>query len=131
MSKELPITDAERLIMEAVWDHHPASSREIIRSVRTLESWHPKTVQTLIARLVNKGMLDRTKQGRGYLYSPAVAREEFVRRKSRQFVSTFFKGRVTPLVAAFAKSGQMSREDLEELRDFVESLDEPDQGDGK
>ncbi len=81
-------------------------------------------MQTLISRLVAKGMLQREKHGRGYLYSTTVDREEFVRRKSRQFVGTFFRGRITPLVAAFAETGNLSREDLEQLRDFVESLDD-------
>lgn len=129
MEPELPITDAERRVMEAVWTDSPASSRQIIRAVRSREDWHPKTVQTLISRLAHKGMLRREKQGRGYLYSPALARQDFIRQKSRQFVSTFFRGRVTPLVAAFAESGELSREDLQQLRDFVESMDEGDKGD--
>lgn len=124
MERDLPVTDAERLVMEAVWTRSRASSRHITQAVQVHEDWHPKTVQTLISRLVTKGMLKREKQGRGYLYSPTVAREEFVRRKSRQFVSTFFRGRITPLVAAFAESGELSREDLQQLRDFVESMED-------
>lgn len=123
MSTDLPITEAERHVMEAVWAHGPASSREIVQAVQADEDWHPKTVQTLISRLVAKNMLQREKRGRGYLYWPTVDREEFVRRKSRQFVGTLFRGRITPLVAAFAETGKLSREDLEQLRDFVESLD--------
>lgn len=129
MFTDIPITEAERHVMEAVWAHGPVSSREIVLAVQADEDWHPKTVQTLIGRLVAKGMLQREKYGRGYLYSPAVAREEYVRRKSREFVGTFFRGRITPLVAAFADTGKLSREDLEQLRDFVESLDAEDRED--
>lgn len=129
MSGELPITEAERRVMEAVWAHDRVSSSEIVRAVQADEDWHPKTVQTLISRLVTKGMLRREKYGRGYLYSPAVARDEFVRRKSRQFVGTYFHGRITPLVAAFAESGKLSREDIRQLRDFVESLEDEDRED--
>lgn len=126
MSTEMPITEAERHVMEAVWAHGPASSRTIIEAVQAEEDWHPKTVQTLIGRLVAKDMLQREKHGRGYLYSPTVNREEFIRRKSRQFVGTFFRGRITPLVAAFAETGKLNREDLRQLREFVESLDAED-----
>lgn len=124
MSTDLPITEAERHVMEAVWARGASSSREIVQAVQADEDWHPKTVQTLISRLVAKDMLQREKHGRGYLYSPTVDREEFVRRKSRQFVGTFFRGRITPLVAAFAETGKLSKEDLKQLRDFVESLDD-------
>jgi BlaI family penicillinase repressor len=123
MPTDLPITEAERHVMEAVWARGPASSRDIVQAVQADENWHPKTVQTLISRLVAKDMLQREKHGRGYLYTPTVDREEFVRRKSRQFVGTFFRGRITPLVAAFAETGNLNREDLQQLKDFVESLD--------
>lgn len=129
MSGELPITEAEQRVMEAVWAHDRVSSSEIIKAVQADADWHPKTVQTLIGRLVAKGMLQREKHGRGYRYSPAVARDEFVRRKSRQFVGTFFQGRITPLVAAFAESGKLSREDIRQLRDFVESLEDDERED--
>ncbi|MGD8379700.1 MAG: BlaI/MecI/CopY family transcriptional regulator [Gammaproteobacteria bacterium] len=130
MPDELPITDAERLVMEAVWEHAPASSRQIVEAVSAREDWQPKTVQTLISRLVAKGMLNHRREGRRYLYTPAVARDDFLRRKSRQFVDTFFRGRITPLVAAFAEAESISPEDLEALRNFVDSLDEPD-GEGR
>lgn len=126
MESDLPITDAERLVMEAVWQDSPATSKDIVRRVSAREAWQPKTVQTLIGRLVKKGMLQHEKQGRGYLYSATLPREEFVRRKSRQFVRTFFRGRVTPLVAAFAEADSLSSDDLRELRDFVESMEEHD-----
>lgn len=124
--KEPPITDAERLVMEAVWTEAPLSSAEIIRSVDRTEDWAPKTVQTLIGRLVGKKMLQRERSGRGYLYRPAIRREEFLASKSRGLVQRLFSGRITPLVAAFADSETISADDLAELRALVDSLEKRD-----
>ena len=123
MDQQLPITDAERMVMEVVWKSHPISSRKIIDALRRQEDWHPKTIQTLISRLVAKEMLSHQQQGRRYLYSPTVERQAFLQGKSREFVRTFFKGRVAPLVAAFAQAESLSEDDLRELRQFVDSLD--------
>jgi len=119
-----PVTEAESRIMEALWESAPAASREIVRRVRQVEDWSPKTIQTLIGRLVDKGMVQREPEGRGYLYRPALARDEFVRSKSRNFVERIFSGRVTPLVAAFAESRSLGEEDLKALRALVDSLEE-------
>src|SRR6056297_2422365 len=117
---EPPITDAERLVMEAVWDDAPLSSSEIIERVGRHEDWAPKTVQTLIGRLVGKKMLERERAGRGYLYRPAIRREAFVASKSRGLVKRLFSGRITPLVAAFADGESLDQDDLRALRALVD-----------
>ena len=127
--KEPPITDAERLVMEAVWTEDPLSSAEIVEHVSQHENWAPKTVQTLIGRLVGKKMLQRESAGRGYLYRPAIPREEFVASKSRGLIQRLFSGRVTPLVAAFAEREPISAEDLAELRELVDALEKRHGGD--
>lgn len=127
--KELPITDAERRIMEALWEQAPASSRQIIEQVREHQAWSPKTIQTLIARLVDKHMVERQPQGRGYLYRPAIERSEFMQYKSRGFVERMFSGRVAPLVAAFAESSRLKPEDLRELKALVETLEQQSEED--
>lgn len=126
--KEPPITDAERLVMEALWNESPLSSAEIVSRVSRNEDWAPKTIQTLIGRLVTKQMLERERAGRGYLYRPAIRREDFVASKSRGLVQRLFSGRITPLVAAFADNETISADDLAELRALVDSL-EKRQGD--
>lgn len=121
--KEPPITDAERLVMEAVWSEAPLSSPEIIKRVDQTQDWAPKTVQTLIGRLVDKQMLERERSGRGYLYRPAIQRHEFVASKSRGLVQRLFSGRITPLVAAFADGEKLDRDDLRDLKALVDELE--------
>ena len=55
--KEMPkISEAEYEIMKAVWKNAPISTNEVV-SLFENGSWSPKTVQTLLARLVKKGVL--------------------------------------------------------------------------
>lgn len=123
MTDNLPITDAEREVMEALWERSPLTSGDIVEAVQAHTDWQAKTIRTLISRLAAKGMVHYRKQGRRYYYAPAIAREEFLQRKSHTFVQTFFKGKVAPLVAAFAEQESLSREDVEQLRELIDSLD--------
>jgi len=117
------ITDAERVIMEILWREAPLGSAEIARQAQREQDWSPKTVQTLIARLVGKNALAREPAGRGYRYRPVVVREDYVAARGRGLIRRLFGGRVTPLVAAFAETDSIAADDLEQLRALVERLE--------
>ncbi|PWJ48056.1 BlaI family transcriptional regulator, penicillinase repressor [Faecalicatena contorta] len=51
------ISEAEFEIMKIVWKHAPISTNEITEKLTAAKTWSPKTMQTLIKRLVTKGVL--------------------------------------------------------------------------
>ena len=60
--KKLPqISEAEYEVMKIVWRHAPVSTNEITEKLTQTTSWSPKTIQTLIKRLVTKGALSYEK----------------------------------------------------------------------
>ena len=85
-------------------------------------NWERTTVLTLIQRLVKKGALLQEKRAQNnrevYYYTPCIAREEYVRAETRNFVEKFFKGRSRNLAAALVDSEALTRKDIEELRDY-------------
>ena len=67
--KAMPqISEAEFEVMKIIWDHAPVSTSEITSRLVQTTAWSPKTIQTLVKRLVNKGALTYEKQGRGFVY---------------------------------------------------------------
>lgn len=63
--KTLPqISEAEFEVMKIIWKHAPISTNEITDKLTRTTKWSPKTIQTLIKRLVTKRQfLMKTKQG--------------------------------------------------------------------
>ncbi|MEE1257257.1 MAG: BlaI/MecI/CopY family transcriptional regulator, partial [Lachnospiraceae bacterium] len=60
---DLPqISEAEYEVMKIVWKHAPINTNEITEKLLQSTSWSPKTIQTLIKRLVTKGVLTYEKQ---------------------------------------------------------------------
>ena len=57
-------SEAEFEVMKIVWKYAPISTNEITEKLLRTTSWSPKTIQTLIKRLVNKGALTYEKQSR-------------------------------------------------------------------
>ena len=58
------ISEAEFEVMKIVWKYAPISTNEITEKLTQISSWSPKTIQTLIKRLVSKKALTYEKQSR-------------------------------------------------------------------
>ena len=79
MSNLPQITEAEFEVMKIVWKYAPISTNEITEKLTQTSSWSPKTIQTLIKRLVSKKALTYEKQSRVFVYTPLVKEEEYIR----------------------------------------------------
>ena len=117
------ISAAEAVVMEILWRNHPLAADEVVAALADRD-WAEATVKTLLNRLLNKGAIGAEKDGRRYLYSPRVAREDWVLEESNSLLGRLFDGRVAPLVAHFSQHRRLSRADVAELRKLLEELDD-------
>nr|WP_256199758.1 BlaI/MecI/CopY family transcriptional regulator [Verrucomicrobium spinosum] len=69
-----PISDAEWVVMTEFWRLGEATAKDVVQTLKGRQAWKPKTVQTLINRLVQKGALGFRQQGREYVYLPGWRR---------------------------------------------------------
>lgn len=116
------ISSAEHEVMEVLWRESPLTAAEVAERVPAEKSWSIRTVKTLLSRLLAKGVIDHREEGRRYLYSPAVAREDYVAQESRRLLDRLFGGRVTPLVAQLAERDALSKADIAEIEALLKAL---------
>ncbi|MEA1952412.1 MAG: BlaI/MecI/CopY family transcriptional regulator, partial [Planctomycetota bacterium] len=64
------LSAAEWKVMRVVWDLKKAMAREVYTVAGRKHGWTPATVKTLLKRLVDKGYLNTTKVGNGFVYRP-------------------------------------------------------------
>lgn len=72
METALEITAAEWQVMRIVWTLGQTTSSQVITILQRKKDWKPATVKTLLRRLVTKGALSTTRQGRSFIYKPLV-----------------------------------------------------------
>jgi BlaI family penicillinase repressor len=114
---EIPgISDAEWEVMNVVWDQSRATAAEVVEALAGCSDWHPRTIKTMLNRLVKKGALLFEAQGKRYLYRPAVRREQCVRCESRSFVDRVFRGAVGPMLVHFVSQADLTPEQIRELK---------------
>ena len=119
--KRLPaISDAEWDVLKVVWEHGPLTSGQIVQRLETERRWKPRTIKTLLARLVRKGAVAAKEEDRRFLYFAKVGRDALVRRESRSFLSRVFNGDVAPALLHFLKDARLDESDIDELKKILE-----------
>ena len=66
--KKIPsISEAEHQVMKVIWKNNPIMASEIINILTEKTDWKPKTIKTLINRLLKKEAIGYEKSGREYI----------------------------------------------------------------
>ncbi len=114
------ISEAEQLVMRVIWDSNPISARGIIVALSEAADWKPKTVKTLISRLLKKGAIGYAASGREYDYYPLIEKTAFVKAESRSFLKRVFGGSMKPMLLTMVENEDLSAEDIEDLTRILE-----------
>ena len=118
--KSLPqIPEAEFEVMKIVWKYAPISTNEITERLVKTTTWNPKTIQTLIKRLVTKGALTYEKQSRVFVYTPLVDENEYIGQESRSFLNRFYNGNITSMLSAFIENEKLTENEISTLRSLL------------
>lgn len=120
---EKRLSDAEFYVMEALWSAgRPLTAIEIAGRVPANRDWSLATVKSLLSRLLAKRAVEPKKDGRRFLYSPAIEREPYVADESRRFVGRLFGGKLSPLFARLAEDESLDEEDIAEIEAMLREL---------
>lgn len=98
---ESALGDLEREVMEAIWRRGEETSVREIHSIFEERAAYT-TLMTTLDRLHKKGLLERRKEGRAFLYAPRVSREEFTRSVARDVIDGLLgqtNGETKPVLA--------------------------------
>jgi len=114
---EVNLTKFELEVMEILWDLKESSVREVQEAIHERKRPAYTTVQTIFARLEEKGAVRRTRKiGNAYLFEPLIERTSVYRRMIDDFLD-LFGGSVQPVVARLVETGKLTLEDLKALED--------------
>jgi BlaI family transcriptional regulator, penicillinase repressor len=117
------ISEGEHQVMEALWAAgRPLTAAEVAERIDPARGWSDRTVKTMLARLLAKGVLAHEEDGRRYLYRPTVARGDYVAGESTRLIDRLFGGRAAPLVAHLAERNELSAADIAELEALLKEL---------
>lgn len=119
MQKIPRISNAEWAIMKQLWAQHPQTANKLAESLCRERDWKPKTVKTLINRLLAKEVIGFTKKGREYYYFPKVQEDTCIQQASHSFLHRVFDGAVKPMLASLIENESLSAQDIRDLKKIL------------
>jgi predicted transcriptional regulator len=117
------LSTLELRIMNALWEHGPASVREVQETFPENDRPAYTTVQTTIYRLEAKRAVRRVRKiSNAHIFEPVVERD-IARHRLLDEILSLFGGRAQPMMAQLAEAGKLTREDIRELEKVVDKLE--------
>ncbi len=114
-------TDSELGILTVLWQHGPATVREVHNALAK-DTGYTSTLKQM--QVMNeKGLLRRSERSRSHVYEAAVTREEAQARFAGELMQRVFEGSARNLVLGALTAERASSEDLDEMRRMLDEFE--------
>ena len=120
MTDRIPsISESEWEVMTVLWQDAPKTANEVILSLQERTDWKPKTIRTLLDRLVHKNVVGVNKNQRIYTFFPLYSQDECQRAEAQSFIKRIYGGTVKSMLVQFIQEDSLSEEEINELRKIL------------
>ena len=116
----MKLTEAEWLIMNALWEGHPAKARDISRRLPKGVKWAYTTIKTMLTRLAEKKAVQESKQGNVSVYEPILSRQQARSSALRIVLNQAFDGAFGPLMHFLLENQKLSSKERRELIEILQ-----------
>jgi predicted transcriptional regulator len=122
--RELDLGTAELEVLKALWDHGPATVREVMNHLHQQgRQVAYTTVLTFLTRLEQKGYVKSDKSDVAYVYRPAVTRAKVTKSRLRSLIEQLYDGDAKPLVLQLMRDEKFTTDEIAELQMLIDQLD--------
>ena len=115
----MQISDAEWQVMKIIWMQGEQTSTDLIRVLAERFDWSKSTIQTLLARLVEKECLTRKKEGKSFIYSALLTLDQSRDLLVQDIKDKVCSRRIKNLLADLIKECDFTQADLEDLEAVI------------
>lgn len=122
------ISEAEWEVIKVLWQGSPMTSNEVIDTLASHMDWNPKTVRTLLTRLVAKKAVAYQPNSRPYSYFPLITEEEYQKEETKSFLKRIYNGSLKPFLVNFLKEEDLTSTDIDELRKLLDEKSDSKKG---
>ena len=117
----MKLTEAEWLIMNALWRGYPATARQIAERLPAGINWAYTTIKTMLTRLVEKNALTEQKRGNTSLYDPLVSKQNARLNAIKTLADQAFDGAFGPLMHFLIEEEKLSAKQRKELMSILKN----------
>lgn len=117
--------EAELEIMQVIWKTEaPVTSSFILKELQERRKWQLSTLMTSLSRLVDKGFISCDRTTGNNLYSSIISENDFKAKESKNFLERLYNNSLQNMVATLYSNKAIKDSDMDELRKFLDDLEE-------
>ena len=117
--------EAELEIMQVVWENEtPVTSNYILKELQGRRRWQLSTLMTSLTRLADKGFINCDRSTGSNLYTSIISENEYKAGASKHFLEKLYNNSIQNMIATLYNNREIKSSDLEELRDFLDELED-------
>lgn len=119
------LSESEFEIMQVLWRHNaPMTSNQLLEEMGDSRNWKLASLMTVLARMAEKGAVYCDRTTRTNFYTALVSEEEYKLTEGTSFLEKLFHKSARDFVAALYQGNKMSSKDIQELREYLNTLEE-------
>lgn len=117
------LKQSEWTVMEKLWEEAPQTMMQLFHQLSIDPGWSKSTVNTMLKRMCNKKII-RYEEGKAKKYYPCIKKEEAALEETNQLINKVYNGSISMMMNTLVKNNKMSKKDIQELYDLLDSIDE-------
>lgn len=114
------IFESEYRFCLILWEHEPVNSTRLVELCKEKLGWSKATTYTVIRRLSERGVV----KNENAVVTSLISKEEAQKSRLNEMMEETFEGSMPAFIAAFSKSKRLSKEEVEQLRQLIDSYEE-------
>ena len=117
-------TEVELQILRILWELGPSPVREIHGKLNELKGTNYSTTVKMLSVMLEKGLVKRDEDSQPHIYRPVLTRKKAGKKMVGELIEKVYDGAAMSLVMQALASSKPSSEEIEEIRDFLDQLQE-------
>jgi len=114
------IFESEYRFCLIMWENEPVNSTELVKLCKHQLGWSKATTYTVIRRLAERGVL----KNENAVVTSLISKEEAQASRLNEMVEETFEGSMPAFIAAFSRSKKLSRREVDQLKQLIDSYEE-------
>lgn len=119
MSETPKVFESEYRFLQILWEHEPVGSTQLVKLCKEGLGWSKATTYTVIRRLSERGVVSNEET----IVRSLVSRQQVQESQIDELVERTFGGSIPQFVAAFTQKEDLSREDVEQIRQMLDKYE--------
>ena len=118
------LSENEWYIMQVLWEKSSASLRELCDALSESKGWTKHAISSFLKRMLEKGAISVDESGKVKNYIAVWNKDETILEETQSILERVYKGNLLLMVSNAVKEQKMTKEEIEELKNMLDSMEE-------